>query len=262
MEFIPDNEILEFKPDTLETVRRNINLYKPGEMKAAIEILKEWIQQQPHLRKKDFSDFFIETSIVGSKGSIEKAKTQIDKFCTMRTLLPHFYGEFNLAEYTKSHDYIESFQFILDLRTANMSDFVTKVNLVELKQAITIFVHCYGLRLIGIYIISTSKLVDVFIGLLNQILKPKIMSRLHYYQDCKELLRIIGNNVLPIELEGTERSIRDIQNHWIEILSSKKHLDYVREMNLGNTDESRRPIDKLAQDYDGVPGTFRVLNVD
>ncbi|XP_045503236.1 uncharacterized protein LOC123700148 [Colias croceus] len=98
MEFIPENEILQFKSDTLDTVRRNINLNKPGEMKAAIKILREWIQQQPHLRKKDFRDFFLETSIVGSKGSIERAKKQIDKSCTMRTLLPHFYGEFNVKK--------------------------------------------------------------------------------------------------------------------------------------------------------------------
>lgn len=31
---------------------------KPGEMKRAVNILKEWIQQQPHFIKKDFRKLY------------------------------------------------------------------------------------------------------------------------------------------------------------------------------------------------------------
>ncbi|KOB56443.1 putative CRAL/TRIO domain-containing protein, partial [Operophtera brumata] len=34
---------------------------------------------------------YLEKTLIGCKGSVEKAKTQIDKLCTLKTLLPKFF---------------------------------------------------------------------------------------------------------------------------------------------------------------------------
>ncbi|XP_047516560.1 uncharacterized protein LOC125057115 isoform X2 [Pieris napi] len=44
------------------------------------------------------ADHFIEATVVTAKGSIEGAKKQIDSACTMRTMLPHFFG---VTDFTK-----------------------------------------------------------------------------------------------------------------------------------------------------------------
>ncbi|CAK1541979.1 unnamed protein product [Leptosia nina] len=313
MDFIPENKLLKFNPDTLQAVRKEINLDNPGEMKQAVNILREWIQQQPHFKKKDFGDHLLEVVIVSGKGSMERAKRQMDKLCTMRSLWPHFFNvedirtEFadtinngslalmpNLtkehhrlivinkakpettsnmllqhyrlgvctSDYLRANDYVNSYQYILDLRQANMADFLTSFNLTDFRQIYTILVDCYGMRIKGIHIVSNSKLIDTFIGILKQFLKPKLIARLRHYNDIDELVNVIGAEYLPKEFGGTERSIRDIQEDWIEELSSKRNMERMREMREACTDESLRPKGSFSEDYAGMPGTFRLLTVD
>ncbi|KAJ0173134.1 hypothetical protein K1T71_011310 [Dendrolimus kikuchii] len=64
---------------------------KPGDMDKAIDILQEWITKQEHLIKKDFTRDYLERAIISMKGSVERAKTKIDKICTMRTLVPRLF---------------------------------------------------------------------------------------------------------------------------------------------------------------------------
>ncbi|VVC96102.1 unnamed protein product [Leptidea sinapis] len=290
MESLPKCTILKFHPDTLEQVRKAVNFDKPEEIRDALNILKEWIKQQPHLLKKDF----------------KRAKKQIDSVCTIRTLLPRYFGDFDikkdfarmlsrtyvvllprltkkyqrvsilkihgivedveqfleyyrysLAEYAKTHDYVDAYQHIIDMTECNLGEFLAKANPLELRQ-----IGCYGIRLKGIHIISKSKLVQSFLSILKLVLKPKLIQRLQCHENYDEILKLIGEEVLPIDFGGTEQSLADIQNQWIEVLSSPKHREYVNDMNLASTDESLRPKGEFNEEYAGLPGTFRALSVD
>ncbi|CAK1541709.1 unnamed protein product [Leptosia nina] len=307
------DEVLQFNADTLDSMRKEINLARPGEMEEAVNILKTWIQQQPHLKKKDFSDHYIEATILTAKGSVEQAKKQIDKICTMRTLVPQFFGITNLPEdiknvlgvgsvvimpklnklnqriyvlqvhgpvtsssqfldfyrfgfvlgdYMKEHDYITSYQCVVDIRKANISDLVGYMNPMELRQVLTLIVECYGLRIKGIHLVSNSKLIDTFIGILKTLLKPKMVQRLQHHTDCSSLVEAIGKEYLPEDLGGTEPTIKETRARWTEVLYASKFLDYLREMNKATTDENCRPRHKFNEEYAGMPGTFRVLSVD
>ncbi|XP_038215379.1 alpha-tocopherol transfer protein-like [Zerene cesonia] len=313
MDFIPQDKILKVNPDTLDVVRKEINMDKPGEMKQAVNIVKEWIQQQPHLRKKDFTDHYIEIAIVTSKGSIERAKKQIDTACTMRTLMPQFFGvtsmekdftnlvdagylvimpklskqnhrimvlqitgpppdstifmkffkySFFFAEYLKAHDYVSNYECIIDMRLASLPDILSSMNPMELKQALTIIVDCYGMRIKSIHMITSSKLIETFISILKQLLKPKMVQRLHHHNDCDEIIKTFGKEYLPEELGGTEGSVKDLRDKWLETLFSKENMEYTQEMNRALTDENCRPRGKFNEEYAGMPGTFRVLSVD
>ncbi|XP_023952935.2 alpha-tocopherol transfer protein-like [Bicyclus anynana] len=96
MDFIPKDKFYELRPDTLQYVRKLFDLDKPGTMKESVKILNEWVQKQQHFNKKDFTDHYLEMTIILSKGSIERAKRQLDQLCTMRTLWPEFFGAFKL----------------------------------------------------------------------------------------------------------------------------------------------------------------------
>lgn len=52
-----------------------------------VKILKTWLQQQPHL-KANTDDEFLIAFLRGCKYSLEKAKSKIDKFFTLKTKFP------------------------------------------------------------------------------------------------------------------------------------------------------------------------------
>ncbi|XP_034827503.1 uncharacterized protein [Maniola hyperantus] len=313
MEFLPKDKILETKPDTLQYVRKEFGLDKPGSMKDAVDILNEWIQKQSHFNKKDFKGSYLETTILGCKGSIERAKTQMDKICTMRTLLPQFFGAYNpktdfehlykvtntlplpklteehcrvfvckfrdvefessqilhffrhnilLAEYGKIHDYVGGFFIVIDFTDANLMDYVTKLNLVELRQAMSIYIEGYGMRIKAIHIISTSKFVETLVTILKQVLSVKVAGRIFVHKCHEELHKYISKEILPKDFGGEERSLKTLQEEWTEVLSSEEHLNYLREMNSATTNESCRLKDQFTEQYAGMPGTFRLLSVD
>lgn len=57
MDFLPDNKILKFQPDTLKEVRSCFDLDK-SKIEQSFEILEEWIQKQHHFVNKEFGEFF------------------------------------------------------------------------------------------------------------------------------------------------------------------------------------------------------------
>ncbi|KAJ8712717.1 hypothetical protein PYW08_008021 [Mythimna loreyi] len=93
MECLKEDKMLKFRPDTLEAVRKELNLEKPGRISEAIDILENWVQMQPHFVKKDFSRDYLERTLVASKGLVERAKEKLDKLCTFKTLMPEFYND-------------------------------------------------------------------------------------------------------------------------------------------------------------------------
>lgn len=63
----------------------------PSRIPADLEILKTWIKQQPHLRANT-DDQFLLAFLRGCKYSMEKTKSKIDKFFTLKSKLPEFFG--------------------------------------------------------------------------------------------------------------------------------------------------------------------------
>ncbi|KAM7345709.1 alpha-tocopherol transfer protein-like [Cochliomyia hominivorax] len=62
----------------------------PTRIDADIEALRTWIQQQPHLKARTDDQFLI-SFLRGCKYSLEKAKSKIDKFYTLRTKYPELF---------------------------------------------------------------------------------------------------------------------------------------------------------------------------
>ncbi|XP_026489035.2 uncharacterized protein LOC113395614 [Vanessa tameamea] len=313
MDTIPQDRILETKPDTLTVVRKQYNLDKPGQMKEAISILHKWVQQQKHFKKKDFSEFYYEAVIIGCKGSIERAKNQIDKICTMRTLLPQFFQDCNVkndfadlrkivhiailpkltddhyrvqinkftanvikpselmeyyryniiqSEYIKAHDYLNGFIVVQDFTETNMVDFVSKINLSELRQILSIHIEGYGVRIKAIHIICASKVISTFVSILKQVLSSKVADRINVHKNIEEIHKHIPKEILPKDFGGDERSLKDLQQEWLDVLSSEEHMKHMQVVNAAGTDEKFRRKDCFNDQYAGMPGTFRSLSVD
>ncbi|CAH2093982.1 unnamed protein product [Euphydryas editha] len=313
MDFITKDPILEFKPDTLEYIRKQYNLDKPGQMKKSIDILRDWVQKQNHLRKRDFSDDYYERAIISCKGSIERAKGQLDRICTMRTLLPHFFTNCNvktdlgnvidavytiflpkltddhyrveivklndisiqasqnmdyfrstivLAEYARAHDYMNGVIAIIDITEANLVDYLSKINPTYLRQALSIYIEGYGIRIKSIHLVTTSKVLDVLLAMVKQVMSPKIAGRVHIHKTIEEIHEFVPKHILPKDYGGEERSIKELNAEWLDVLASDSHVQYMREMNGASTDENCRQSDKFNEQCAGMPGTFRLLSID
>ncbi|KAJ8712708.1 hypothetical protein PYW08_008012 [Mythimna loreyi] len=94
----PENQLIKFGPEVVQEIRKEYNLDNEENREQAIAILDKWIKSQDHLIKKDYSKSYIEKTIITSKGSLERAKKQIDKICTLRTLMPKYFEITNIFE--------------------------------------------------------------------------------------------------------------------------------------------------------------------
>ncbi|CAH0696572.1 unnamed protein product [Spodoptera exigua] len=97
-----ESSLLNVTPAVIHNVRKLYGLDDQRRLDEAIKILEDWIEKQPHIVKKDFAKRFLETAIITCKGSIEKAKKQIDFLCTMKTMVPKFFEKHNLKSDLKT----------------------------------------------------------------------------------------------------------------------------------------------------------------
>ncbi|KOB69774.1 putative CRAL/TRIO domain-containing protein [Operophtera brumata] len=198
MESLPKNNLLEFNPDTLEAVRKEFNLDKPGRVDEAIDILDEWVKKQAHFMKKDFN-----------------------------------------------------------FTDANLMSFVTRLNIVELRQALTLLMDGYGMRLKGLHIITPSMAITAFVSVLKQVLSEKLGGRIHSHKTIETVYEYVPKNILPAEYGGELQSLKKLNEAWLQVFTSREYTEYLLEMNEAKTVESCRQGDKLTEQYIGMPGSFR-----
>ncbi|XP_049879559.1 alpha-tocopherol transfer protein-like isoform X2 [Pectinophora gossypiella] len=246
MENIPEDRILKFHRNTLEDVRKTYGYESSADMKNAVDILDEWMKTQNHFVKKDFSREYLERTIITTKGSVERAKSRLDKF----------------AEYLRAHDYANGYIFVMDYTELSLMDFLPKMNPVDLRQALTVLMEGYGVRIKGIHLITQSKFIDGVVAVFKQVLSTKVGERIQVHKDMDSLHKFVPKEILPREYGGEDKSLRELHDAWVEVLSSESHTMYQKMMNAAKTDESLRQTDKFNDQYMGMPGTFRTLSVD
>lgn len=69
----------------------------PQRVSEDIAALREWIEKQPHLRART-DDQFLVSFLRGCKYSLEKAKSKIDYFYTIRTMLPDIFANNTMSD--------------------------------------------------------------------------------------------------------------------------------------------------------------------
>mgnify|MGYP004600338673 CR=1 FL=1 len=62
-----------------------------------IEALRTWIQKQPHLKSR-MDDQFLIAFLRGCKYSLEKAKSKLDHFYTIKTMMPELFANKKMDE--------------------------------------------------------------------------------------------------------------------------------------------------------------------
>ncbi|CAG5047392.1 unnamed protein product [Parnassius apollo] len=109
---------------------------------------------------------------------------------------------------------------------------------------------------------KSSKTVVALVTLLKQVLSAKLAQRIQIHKDLESLHKVIQRDVLPKELGGNERSMIKLYHEWIDVFSSKEFQEYYVKMKAASTNEKYRQADKFNEEYMGIEGTFKTLNVD
>ncbi|XP_028038930.1 uncharacterized protein LOC114249523 [Bombyx mandarina] len=304
-------KLLQIPEDSMEHIQKRYG-YDERKMNEAVDILAEWLKKQNHFVKKDFPRTYLEMSILGSKCSIERTKSRLEKLFTLHSVLPKFYGFEDIRkdfenlffcstlivlpklisyhrilflksigneffdkipyldyykliiayiDYLKMYDCADGYIIIVDYRDISIMNLLARLNPVELKEFTTIILEGYGLRIKGIHILTPSKTIDAFLKIVKPLFSPKVASRFQVHETLESLHQVISQRILPKELGGMDRSLKEIQEDWIDLLSSKESSEYFCEMKKAQVNEAYRVREMKNEDM-GLPGTFRTLSVD
>ncbi|XP_047999537.1 uncharacterized protein LOC125236677 [Leguminivora glycinivorella] len=309
---VSNKSLLEFDSTTIENVRKEFDLHKPGMMEQAIDMLYEWIQKQEHFLKKDFSREYLERIIISTKGSVERAKARVDKMCTLRTHVPEFFSKTNskiefpdlpksylnvylpkltednyrvyvmqfqndittallldsfrlnmiIGEYLRRNDYATGLILVMDVRENNIMDFVAQINLVDLSNAVMAYTEGFGFRIKNIFVMSPSKVINLFTAILRRVFSDKIGERIEVVRTIEKLHDQVPKELLPKEFGGQQKGYRELYDEWTEELATEEFMEYVKDMHQAGVNEKLRPEDGFGNEYLGIPGSFRTLNVD
>ncbi|KAF9796264.1 hypothetical protein SFRURICE_010537 [Spodoptera frugiperda] len=290
-------KIIEFNPSTIEDVRRELNLDRES-MEQKLNSFEEWIAKQNHFTMKNFSRPYLESCIINAKGSLERAKTTLDKLCTWKTLLPKYFEKYNykdnamdtssvithvslpkllknnyrlyiakfvsdqMNEYAKLHDYRLGYVVVVDCRNINVVQLVSNINILELREALSIVVDGYACRIKDLHVISASKTVEVFTTLLKQLLSNKLAGRINVLKTVEELYEYVPKEMLPKDYGGNEATMIELYENWRSELSTEESIEFLKMICNARTDEKHRLTDQYNDQILGIAGSFRTLSVD
>ncbi|XP_041972585.1 uncharacterized protein LOC121728459 [Aricia agestis] len=166
-----------------------------------------------------------------------------------------------IGEYRLNFDYSISERYIVDLKHAN-SSLLTKLNPIILKKGEILCTEGYGTKIAGIHILNAPSFVDKFVFILKQGLKEKVASRLHVHNSYEDLQKHISKEILPKDYDGLAPPMSELREQWQETLKSEETRRLVQNAERLVSNESKRSVAKFNEEYLGMPGSFRKLNVD
>ncbi|XP_075983935.1 alpha-tocopherol transfer protein-like isoform X2 [Anticarsia gemmatalis] len=166
-----------------------------------------------------------------------------------------------LGHYMLCNDYCHGYEMIADSRTITMN-IVKKFNPIIIHKAMTLLVEAMGQRMKKIHLISGSKFFEAVLMLFKQGLSAKLRQRVIVHPNMESLYEHVPKELLPEELGGTEKSMKELAVQNFEAVSTEEHIGKLKLMEEATTDESCRLQCKFNEEYSGMPGSFKTLCVD
>ncbi|XP_028167691.1 retinol-binding protein pinta-like [Ostrinia furnacalis] len=196
----------------------------------------------------------------------DQSRVMVTQFLTDKlddfSLLSYFRFSFMIGEYRLHYDYSLSERYIIDLTNLNQMTVLTKINPIVVRKAEILCSEGYGTKIKGIHLLNAPSYVDKLVSLLKQALKPKVAGRLHVHNTYEDLHKHIPKEILPKEYGGDETSCEKLSEQWKEVLRSEEATRIISQSDKLVSDESKRQSAAFNEEYLGMPGSFRKLNVD
>ncbi|XP_050697202.1 alpha-tocopherol transfer protein-like isoform X5 [Eriocheir sinensis] len=148
-----------------------------------------------------------------------------------------------------------------DLKDISIS-YIAAMTPVTMKKAMTLFQDGYPMRPKGLNYINTPEAFNTVFNIFKSFMKEKMKRRVHIHgSDMESLYKEVPRDILPVEYGGTNGTVEEIKNYWLQRLDARR--DWLLEDEKFCVDESKRPGKaKTSADLFGIEGSFRKLNVD
>ncbi|KAH9637001.1 hypothetical protein HF086_016283 [Spodoptera exigua] len=224
MENLQDTIILRFNPTTIEDVRRDLKLDSKT-IAQMLDSFEEWISKQNHFTMKNFSEYFLKVILE-----------------SIHVTLPRL---------LKNNYRVYMVKLTSDLGADT-----------QLNYERAMILDGYACRISDIYIISSSKTVEVLTSLLKQLLSKKIAGRINVVKTLEELYEYVPKDMMPKDYGGNEVTIMEMYENWRSVLSTEENIEYLRTICNARSDEKHRLIGQYNDQILGIAGSFRTLSVD
>ncbi|KAJ0173129.1 hypothetical protein K1T71_011305 [Dendrolimus kikuchii] len=166
------------------------------------------------------------------------------------------------CDYFNAIDYCDGIIFISDFTGVDIINGMKAINIVDIRQAATVFLQGFSVRVKAIHFISPSTAIDLFVTFLKTIIKKKLSDRIHVHKSMEELHKFVPKELLPVNYGGDLKSLNEWSADWVNVLSSEKARALIKDIRSNKTDEKYRDTVQFNEQYMGMAGSFRTFTVD
>ncbi|KAL0867819.1 hypothetical protein ABMA27_008520 [Loxostege sticticalis] len=270
MEVIPNNPLLRVTKEDLEFARNSYVITDIQRINESIDAIIEWMQKQDHLveSSKHTSREYLERIYMLALGSTENAKKKIDKLFTMRGMVPEICLHRTPGEFERLLSCVKFVPMPKLVPKDRTRVLVTQV-IGKTIDDFSLLEYCrygnmeaYATKVKSVHIINGPPYIDTLVSLLKTAMRNKVAGRLHVHSSYEDLYEYIDKEVLPEDYGGDELPIAKLAEKWKEHLSKPEMIQWMEDQDKLVSDESKRSSNNFNQEYMGMPGSFRKLNVD
>ncbi|XP_045114535.1 alpha-tocopherol transfer protein-like isoform X3 [Portunus trituberculatus] len=193
--------------------------------------------------------------ILSRPGVFDPSTTSIDELSKTMMLLCDIFME---EDETLS---VTGMVMVEDFKNFSLSH-LAALSPVTVKKMTTLFQDGYPMRPKGLNYINTPAAFDTVFNIFRSFMKEKMKKRVHIHgSDMESLYKQVPREMLPVEYGGTNGTVEEIKNYWLQRLDARR--DWLLEDEKYCVDESKRPgKPKTSAELFGIEGSFRKLDVD
>lgn len=130
-----------------------------------------------------------------------------------------------------------------------------------LKKLLSLCIETTPVRVKGIHLQNSPSSIETLITLVKSLLSPKYRERIHVSKKMEFFDKLAYKDTIPKELGGSSLSYNDIIDYWKKKINER--TSWLDEDLTHGSDESKRPGKPMtAEEYFGVEGSFRHLDID
>ncbi|KAK9873312.1 hypothetical protein WA026_021803 [Henosepilachna vigintioctopunctata] len=271
------------------------------DMKENVLILREWMKKQPHIPSELLSDDLLEIHIIKNKFSIEKVKSKIENYCSMKnkpqtryllenyTLAPSAVSQFYIPMPILTDDYNRIFiEKILDEDRYDMRNQLT--NTIVLREFISRYdyslgeIHIVDMRNCSMKLITKLR-ANVVADAVPLVLKchSARIKEIHIVSKLASTLTNWCKPLLPAKIASRFHAHDDVEmlskilppkclpkDYGGELKSLGEFLDDFDEIYAKNSEKLKEYVNTVSREdlrqggpmSEEMQGTFKKLNID
>ncbi|XP_050353686.1 alpha-tocopherol transfer protein-like [Nymphalis io] len=158
-------------------------------------------------------------------------------------------------------EYIFSDRYVIDCKHLKAS-LIPKLNPVIVKRSEIMSTEAYRVKVKGFHVINAPGFIEKIVYILKSVLKEKIMNRIYIHNSYEELYEAIPKEVLPQEYGGDLPSCSKLSEQLKNYLKTEEANEIIEHSSKIVSNETKRSCIRFNEEYLGMPGSFKRLNVD